>query len=261
MYVFMFSELTGEHVSDNSHRTLAWLLLAVATSAFISGCGVTLNPVKRKPLEILPLQTSLAPNSQAISVWFESTLPGTPLSETVWDNKSGAFADTGESTQIGYTQDLTKLLVPPFEAAPLQPSYTRIFIPFGRIFEGVFQSGLQKVFPNSPACAEGTNLMENSSAAGPGTVVRLRVVEFWVWENPLNHINLKATVECKVYQTGVTNQPEYLYEARQETTNQSIGSAMTTSSGFVKKMNEISNGFAAGLSEDILEHLQKKIGE
>src|SRR5579862_43335 len=243
------------------YLTASLVVPIVAVSLLTSGCGVTLNPVKRQPLQIFPAQTSLAPSSQAISVRFESTLPGTLLSETVWDNKSGAFADTDESTQIGYTQDYSKLLYPPFEAAALKPSYTRIFIPFGRIFEGVFQSGLQKVFPNSPACAEETNLLGNLSTAGSGSVVRLRVVEFWVWENPLNHINLKATVDCKVYQTGVTNQPEFVYEARYETTNQSIGSVMTTSSGFVKKMNEISNGFAAGLSEDILEHLQKKVGE
>jgi len=36
---------------------------------------------------------------------------------------------------------------------------------------------------------------------------------------------------------------------------------MTTSSGMITRMNQISNQFAAALSEDILENLKKKLGE
>ena len=43
--------------------------------------------------------------------------------------------------------------------------------------------------------------------------------------------------------------------------NQSIGSVMTTSSGFIREMNKISNKFAAGLSEEILKNLQKNLRE
>ena len=98
-------------------------------------------------------------------------------------------------------------------------------------------------------------------SAGLKHVVRLKVTEFQVWEKPLNHLNLKATIECKLYQAGNPNQPRYVYEARHEITNQSLGSVMTTSSGFIREMNKISNAFAATLSEDILENMQKNLLE
>jgi hypothetical protein len=256
--------------------TITRLLLITAISVFMSGCGVTLSPVKREPVQIFPLETSLVPNFQTILVRFESTLPGKPLAETVWDNASGAFADAEESEQIGYTEDYSKL-IPAAAAGSIlggaiggavvgassgtQPDYTRIVIPFGRIFEGVFQSGLQRVFPNSSACFDDSCESETLQSANVKYVVRLTVTEFQVWENPLNHINLKATVECKVYRAGRTDQPEYVYEARNQATNQSIGSIMTPSSGFICAMNKISNEFAATLSEDVLENLQKKLNE
>src|SRR5205823_5712881 len=73
------------------------LALIAVMSVLLSGCGgVTLSPVKRKPLQVSPLETSLRPNPQKVLVRFESTLAGQPLAETVWDNKSGAFADAAE---------------------------------------------------------------------------------------------------------------------------------------------------------------------
>jgi hypothetical protein len=259
---------------QNACQIIVKLLLLAGMSVFISGCGTTLSPVKRKPLEIIPLETSLAPSSQKILVRFESTLPGTPLAETVWDNASGAFADVKESKQIGFTQDYSKLVPVAIGGAiggavgglvvgtssATQPDYTRIVIPFGRIFQDVFQSGLEKVFTNSFVCTDDASESEKLQSATLGQIVRLKVTEFEVWEKPLNHLNMKATVECKVYRPNGLDQLEYVYDAHREITNQSIGSVMTTSSGFVKKMDEISNQFAAGLSEDILENLQQKIG-
>ena len=141
------------------------------------------------------------------------------------------------------------------------PSYTRIVIPFGRIFQGVFESGLQKAFPNSLACSDDSCELEKLKSAAPARVVRLRVAEFQVWEEPLNHINLRAMVECKVHRAGITNKLDYTYEARDEATKQSIGSVMTTSAGFIKEMNKISNRFAGALSEGILKNLQEKTGD
>lgn len=267
-YELSQTEMIEKHLPSISYQTLAKSLLSIVVSVVLSGCGVTLSPVKRAPVQISPLETSLVPNIQTVLVRFESTLPGKPLAETVWDNVSGAFADAEESEQIGFTQDYS-MLIPAVAAggavggavAGTQSNYTRIVIPFGRIFEGVFQSGLQKVFPNSSACFDNSGELEKLKSAAPKYVVRLKVAEFQVWENPLNHLNLKATVECKVCRAGKINRPEYVYEARNQATNQSIGSIMTTSSGFINEMNKISNEFAAALSENILGNLQKKLGE
>lgn len=259
---------------QNLFKIFGELLLLVLVTSFISGCGVTLSPVKRKPLEIFPMETSLTSNSQPFLVRFESTLPGKPLSETVWDNVSGAFSDTNESEQIGFTQDYSKL-VPVAAGGAVggaigglvvgssgmtRPDYTRIVIPFGRIFQEVFQSGLQKAFPNSSSCSDDLSESEKIQSTTPKYIVRLKVREFQVWEEPLNHLNMKAIVECKVYQSGKLNQLEYAYEAHHEIKNQSIGSVMSTSSGFIKEMDKISNAFAAVLSEDLLENLNKNLG-
>ena len=197
-------------------------------------------------------------------VQFESTLPGIPLTETVWDNASGAFADAIESKQIGFTQDYSKLIpatalggMSAGVAVGTQPDYTRIVIPFGRIFASVFQTGLQQVFPNSMVCTNDPSVLPS---AATNKIVSLKVAELEVWEEPLNHLNLKAAVECKVYRMGI-NQPEFVFEVRQQATNQSIGSVLSTSSGFIKEMDKVSNKFAGALSEEVLKNLQEKIGD
>ena len=219
-------------------------------------------------MQVSPLQTTLPPSSQKILFRFENTLPGTPLRETVWDNVAGAFASAEESQQIGFTQDYGKLIPASVAggstagaAAGTQPDYTRIVIPFGRIFQGVFESGLQRVYPNSLVCLDNAGETDKLRSAAPGHVARLKVSEFRVWEKPLNHLNMSAVVECRVYTAGLTNQPAYVYEARHQITNQSLGSIMTTSSGFILAMNKMSNRFAGALSEKILENLQKNLAD
>lgn len=259
---------TTAHVLPVSFQTTIGLLLLIAATVFSSGCGTNLGAVKRAPLRISPLKTRLAVVSQTNLVRFESTFPGEPLAETVWDNVRGAFVDARESEQIGFTQNYLGLFtaaamggIPAEVDLGTQPDYTRIVIPFGRIFEGVFQSGVQKVYPNSLVCSDDSSESEILQTARPGHIIRLRVTEFYVWENPLNHINLIATVECRVYRGDKPEQQEYSCEAHQEITTQSVGSVMTTSGGFIKHMNKISNAFAASLSEKILEKLQANLGE
>jgi hypothetical protein len=237
-------------------RSAAWLTLAIAISIFVSGCGVTLSPVKRAPLEISPLNTSVVPRPEKLLIRFENTLPNGSLAETVWDNGSaGPFIDATESQQIGFTQNYKEMLPAATlggaaggVAVATRSEYTRIVIPFGRLFEGVFQSGLQRAFPNSSVCPDET------CASTGAPVVKLTVKEFRVWERPLNHINLAATVECRVY-SGNAGSPQ-LFVVQHEIDGQSLGSVMTTSSGFIRAINKISNDFAATLSEQILEKLK-----
>jgi hypothetical protein len=228
-------------------------LILMVPFLFVTGCGVTLSPVKRKPLEILPMQTRLAASTQKLQVTFENTLPDIPLADTVWDNSQTAFVDPIEADQIGFTQDYTRPLM---NGAPamVAPSYTRLVIPFGHIFEGVFQSGLKQAFPDATVTLTATN------ATAKSYIVKLKVIDFEVWEEPLNHINLKAVVECRFRPAGTSDQTEFVYVARAESLEQSIG-ALATSAGIMKNMETIANNFAAQLSEDILEHLQNKIGK
>ncbi len=182
------------------------------------------------------------------------------MAETVWDNgSSGPFINAVESQQIGFTQNY-KEMIPAAAvggaalgaAVATRPKYTRIVIPFGRLFEGVFQSGLQKAFPNASVCLDDSCEPKTSDTSMP--LVRLRVKEFRVWEKPLNHINLAGTVECRFYQPSTKQLVSSVVHV--QLTRQSLGSVMTTSSGFIRAMNKISNDFAAKLSEQVLEKMK-----
>ena len=80
-----------------------------------------------------------------------------------------------------------------------------------------------------------------------------------MWEQPLNHLNLKSKVQVRVYRAGQTSDPVSVYEAVGIVTNQPIGTVMSTSSGFIKEMNKISNSFAVTLSNDILDNVRKQV--
>jgi hypothetical protein len=237
------------------------LVLSFALMVSLSGCGVTLNPVKRKSVEIYPFGTRLSSNSENIVIGLEDALQGKPLSETVWDNVSGAFWDIEESKQIGFTQNYSKLVAATAGAgvvggaiggavigAAAGPKLvdTRIVIPFGRIFEGVMRSGLTSTFPNANICNDEQCESQMLQTRSPQYIVKMQVTSFKVWEAPLNHINLSATVVSKIRPVAQPDQPESVFEARKELTNQSIGSVMSTSSGFISEMNRISNKFTPG---------------
>ena len=261
-----------EGVRFISYRNAVRLLFVAVIVISLSACGVTLNPVKRKPLQIDPLVASLTPMDQAVLVRFESTLPGKLLTETVWDNVSGAFWDIDESNQIGFTQNYRKFIPAVAVGGVLGGAIggavvggatgptlveTRIVIPFGRIFEGVFQSGVSKAFPNSFTCSDDQCESQTLKIGTPKYLVRIKIAEFQVWEKPMNHINLKAIAISKVYRPDNLAEPVYVYEGRQEVTNQSIGSVMSTSSGFIAEMNRISNRFAGGLAAEMIGKIQK----
>jgi hypothetical protein len=220
------------------------------------------------------MATSVTPNPKKFSVQFESVIPGKPLDETVWDNVSGPFWDVKESNQIGFTQDYAKF-IPVVIAGGVVGGViggavvgasggpelvdTRIVIPFGRIFHGVFQSGLKQAFPNSTIFVENESELNNVQSETAGRIIKLKVTEFYVWEKPLNHLNLKATVQARVCRAGQSDDSIFTYEAHGLVTGQSIGSVMTTSSGFIESMNKISNEFAASLADDLLKNLEKSL--
>lgn len=238
------------------------------TTVILSGCGgITMSPVKRAPLKVAPYQSSLAPNENRLLVSFEGPFPNQRLAETVWDNVRGAFVDSVESNQIGFTQNYGKMIQGTAIAgsvgglvAATQPDYTQIVIPFGRIFEEEFRSGLSKAFPHSTSCKFKGCRDEYPQSYMPQYSVTLKVTEFQVWESPLNHLNLIASVDCKAIRIDGDKKQEVTYHAQKRLERQSLGSIMTTSQGFIQEMNNLSNRFASELAEDILTDLQKEIG-
>lgn len=242
-------------------------LIFCATATFLSGCDATMSPVKETSVHIEPVEIPMTVNPQKVLVQFESTLSGVPLVDTVWDNKMGPFADPQGSDSIGFIQDEDSIEAAGIiggtgaaVAVGISPSYTTILIPFGRVFEGVFQTGLPKDFPNSTVIF-GDSPLSAKLENGTGYIVQLRVVEFKVWEHPLNHLNLTATIECKVYQANDTKSPVHVYEAHNELLKQSVGSVLSTDISMARNMNKIANQFAATLSLNILNDLRDNIGK
>jgi len=241
------------------------ICLLMVLMGLICGCGITLSPIKRRPLEITPLTTLLAPDQAAILVKYEGPLPGVPLVLTVWDNEPSAFPDSVESKQIGFTQDYSKTEPVGMNpgaggySAAFQPDYTRIVIPFGRLFEGVFQSGLQQAFPHGLVDTNEVDPIPSQAADGVSKIVSIKVTDFQVWEKPLNHINLKASVECKIYDPSDIKQPVLAFISQKEVDSQPLAAGLVTSDHLIRNMSKIVSQFAGSISEDILEQLQKNI--
>ena len=237
----------------NAIGSLLFVFLVIA----VNGCA-DMGLDYRTPLNVSSLKTSLPPNPKLVLFRFDSTLPGVPLSETVWDNLHGAFADSNESEQIGFSLVYSPLIG---VADSLIPNHTRIIIPFGRIFQEQFQSSLQTVFTNSVIFSDNSSGLNRTQPSSPRFIVEVVVKEFQVWEHPLNHINLKAVVDCTVFRAAGTDQPEFVYEAHREVIKESLGSVFQTPNGAIKRLNRITDGLVADLSEDILEKLDKAISE
>ncbi len=240
---------------------LAFLSLLIVLAELGTGCKVA----NRRPLQVAPFKTTLTASAQKLAVQFDDTLPGTNLNVTVWDNAVGPFADAKEAKQIGYTQNYNKVVavgmaggVAAAEAAAPYLIETRIVIPFGPIFVGTLQSGLHQTFPGAMILTNDASDGEAIAAAQAKYRVNVRVADFRVWEEPLNHINLTAKVTCRVQPVGEPAEAGSTFEVQRQATKQKIGSVMSTSGGFIRKMNEIANAFAGDVATEILETLQKK---
>lgn len=244
------------------------LLFPFLLTLLLFGCGVTANPEKRKPIEILSLKSNSSEDARKIVVRFEESLPGKPLPETVWDNVTGPFWDVKESRQIGYTQNYAKLIssvaagtvvggvaggMVVGAAAGPKLVETRIVIPFGRIFSETVQSAVKASFPNSVFCFDDTCEYNSIQELQPEFILKMKVNTFQVWEEPTNHINLNVSIVAKVHMPARPNQPELSFEKNKKVAAQSVGSVMTTSSGFISEMNRICNEFAKGLSVEIID--------
>jgi hypothetical protein len=246
--------------SFQSSRSI-YLGLLIVLAALGSGCTVA----NRRALKVAPFKPMLAASSQKLAMQFDDTLPGTNLNVTVWDNVVGPFADAKEAKRIGYTQNYNKVVavgmaesVVAAEAAGPYLVESRIVIPFGPIFMGTFQSGMQQTFPGAIILTNSANDAKLITAAQAKYWVNVRVAEFRVWEGPLNHINLTAKVTCHVQPVGDSTESGFMFEVQRQATQQKIGTMMSTSGGFIRKMNEIANTFAGDVTMEILETLQKK---
>lgn len=241
------------------HSHLTWVcLLLVCVAILTNGCAEMnslTSPIHRQPVTISPLTNSLSKNYQPIQVFIQGPLPGKPVCETVWNSGSGPYIDLVESKQIGWNQE-------PNEWVGVASWDSILYVPFGRIFEGVFESGLTNAFPNADISIDClTSAGGLKSASEVRHLVKITVKEFSVSEKPVQHINMQATVDCAIFDLSNTNVPVFVYQAHAEMLKQPVGYIHWTASPILEKMSEISNDLAAALSEDILKQMLKNVGQ
>jgi len=210
---------------------------------------------RRKDLEITPFHQKLSLTPvYAILIKFDECVPGRPLNETVWDNVSGPFWDVKESQQIGFTQHykpqffaIPPAILPAVAQSGIMLIDTRIVIPFGNIFSSVFKLAAQNTFVSSAICFDET-CVNTSSAAN---ILRVKIEKFFVWEAPLNHLNLYAKGKSIHSQNGKILK-EYAFE--KSLLAQRLGGVLSTHRKFMKEMNRLSNQFSADLVKEVLEN-------
>ncbi|NWF35378.1 hypothetical protein [Mariprofundus sp. KV] len=238
--------------------------LSIATSLIVllistSSCTTASN---RKPLEIMPYTEKLkSTDITNIKLVFTEVVSGKPFNETVWDNKVGAFWDVKESNQIGYTQDYSKF-IPVAVAGGLVGGVvggtiaassagkdglidTRIVIPFGKIISTTFESALKTNSISHSSCYVSTCTSEASSQ----DVLSIHIDELYLWEEPLNHINLVIKGKSTYSSKGeIVTQ----YSFEKSMLAQRLAKVTSTSTALIKEMNRLSNVLAQEISTMII---------
>ncbi len=227
-----------------------WMCIILSVAGLFSGCALA----HRMPLAIQDVTKPLPSRAEEIAVYFEESIPAKPLPETIWDNTTGAVWDVEESTQIGFTQTYRGGVVPtPFVVVGVATIDSRIVIPFGRNFTGVFESALKKSFSKYFLCYDTSCLTACIEQNNPSKVLRIKITSFQTWENPLNHINFQIKGSCRVLHKDGTLLKEYVFEKTMLT--RPIGTTLSRAGDFIDEMNKLLNDFSADLTVEIITKL------
>lgn len=221
---------------------------------------------RRKPLEIESYKQKISLSSlEGIKIVFEEVIPGKPLNETVWDNAKGPFWDLKESNQIGFTQDYTKFIPVAATAGIIGGAIggaisgvavgpdlvkTRIVIPFGNVFSKNIESAIENNIENYSVC----HGPKCSVPSNSNSVLKLKIREFYVWEGPLNHLNLLVKGDSALFEKGIVKKE---YEFEKAMLSQKLGGIMSTHASFMKEMNNLSNKLGQDVATDILNNIIK----
>lgn len=222
----------------------------------------------RKPLETPSFgQTLSVPPGERIVVRFEEHVPGKPLSETVWDNISGGFWDPAESTGVGFTRShkpqffyIQPATIPIYAKSGINLNDTRIVMPFGQILTRMFEAAARKNFSQSTFCDDETCVL----GAGSATVLRVGIERFFVWEAPIDHLNLYVQGRSSCLRNGAVK--EHRFEKRMlyqkvgglvspysRVIDEKVGGLLTTPDRFMDEMIRMSQWFAESLVAEVLQ--------
>jgi hypothetical protein len=199
-------------------------------------------------------------DSRMLVVFSESVMDK-PLDETVWDNISGPFWDVKESRQIGFTQNYQSqfYLTPPaiLPAAAQSGVHlvnSRLVVPFGRIFSKTVQSAAGQSFSTVQVVFDPAEVTVITNAHPVDLCMTVKIENFLVWENPLNHLNFYVKLHCEVFDSRNSKVNTCQFERNSLTNN--LGGVFSTHANLIKQMNKSANKFA----EDTVAELFQKCG-
>ena len=221
---------------------------------------------RRKPLEIKAYNQEInMAEIENVNLIFEEVIPGKPLNETVWDNKNGPFWDLKESKQIGFTQDYSEFIPVAATAGVIGGAIggavagvtagpglvkTRIYIPFGNVFTKTVESAIKANAGQYSVCYQpecGSQMIGNN-------ILKIKINEFYVWEGPLNHLNLVVKGHSELSKNG-TVVSEYSFE--ESMLSKKLGSILSTHASFIKEMSRLTNELAQNVSTEIISNTIK----
>ena len=237
-------------------RQLAAIIICALTISLVSACSLE----RRKPLTLGEITQPLPSQNLNVLVDFEEVIPTKPLPETVWDNVSGPFWNVTESNQIGFTQHYKAqffAIPPPLLPAAAQSGAnlvdSQIMMPFGRTFTGVFEAALKKSVPRYYICYDKACSERAMRQGDYDKTLRITIRSFFVWEGPLNHLNLYAKGSYKLIgKDGVILKEK---EFERDMLKLKLGSVLSTHSGFISEMNRLLNKFAEDISVELINNL------
>ena len=246
-----------------SFKTVITVICLFFFALSVASCSTL---ARRKPLEITPYNQQLSlTGMEDLNLVFEEVIPGKPLNETVWDNAKGPFWDVEESKQIGFTQDYSKFIPVAASAGVIGGAIggaiagvavgpdlvnTRIVIPFGNDFSTTLDSAIQKNVGNHTVCFQ----PQCSSSANAKNVLKIKINEFYVWEGPLNHLNLVVKGNAVLSKDGKVAK-DYAFEKAM--LSQKLGTMMSTHAMFMREMNRLTNELAQNVSTEILNNINE----
>ncbi len=224
---------------------------------FIVLCLASCTWRRRLPLQSPSFSLPVPHVSSKVTVLLEPSVPGHPLSETVWDNSEGAFWNPEESRQIGFDQNYNHraAIVPPGFWWTAQTSGfpiidSRLVVPFGSVFSSTFEAASRQVFSDPTLCF-------NEECVNPAaTTLVVAVDQFYVWESPENHLNLYGKIRS-FWTTDKKDRPAQAVERTME--REDLGGPLTTHSGLIVAMNHAVNRFAEELSAEVLRQAAEGI--
>lgn len=231
------------------------LFLIIIVTVFTTSCSFS----RRQSLTIGSIDNKMPIYSGRITICFEEVVVGKPFNETVWDNISGPFWDIKESNQIGFTQNYKPqfLLIPVFLVPDTAKTgrnlvNTRIIVPFGRTFTGIFESAVKKSFSDYYICFNDEIRKTIIEQKHPQYILKIRFYSFYVWEQPLNHINFYSKGQIEYYDTDSKLVKEHYFEKNM--LRYKLGNVFNTHSMFIKEMNKAINNFSEDIIIDIFKN-------